>query len=256
MNKDFIKLLTTYKKGESLKLNVICVIFNTKKHFCNELIETLHSIKKHNQDLSEVINELEKNTYFRGRIEKREANKSFLNDTTAKVIPGLTLFTDEVKRETNENKPKEKIEVEDKVKEKKDKKIKKKKKPIEIIMKKLQGILYKPIQCKICALRFDTNESELLSLHLQDHQRKLRSTEHHTSFSREYASKESEWLVTKINLPSFSNTYTKVKSDKMQDCKMCKEKIQLKFDDEEEEWILNDGIKTEEGFFYHRKCVE
>ncbi|RVD92496.1 mRNA cleavage and polyadenylation factor I II subunit pfc 11 [Tubulinosema ratisbonensis] len=296
MCKEFINLLSTYKKGENIKLNVILIIFNTKKYLSDELIKILELQSKFNNDLEEVICELKKNTYFKEKINNKTKEEIIVKERSIK-IPGLNVSEEEVKKvklsdlenelkcelnkkseineknklnkinETNESNEKNKTdEINEKNKiDKLNKKIiknkltnqsKKKNQNSKKLLKKLIKILYKPIQCKICALRFDTHESEALSVHLQDHQRKIRSTEQQTTLSREYACKESEWLVSKISLPNLVFSNVKVKSDKAQECKICKEKIQLKFDDEEEAWVLHEGVKTEDGFFYHRKCIE
>lgn len=278
MCKDFINLLAGYKKGEGVKLNVILIIFDTKKYWCDELYNILKEECKKNSDLTEVINEIKRKRYFRDRF-GYSYEKSSIRDVTP--IPGLCIFDKNAKKENRPAKksdtrseikpnnpihkqemPKKSFEISQKklteqksIPKPKTQKIKKEK-PIERLIRKLKKILYKPIQCKICAIRFDTQESEALSVHLQDHQRKLRTSEQHTTVSREYACRESEWLVSKISLPTVSFSNTKVMSDKAQECKICKEKIQLKYDDEEEAWILNEGFKSEDGFYFHRKCIE
>lgn len=125
-----------------------------------------------------------------------------------------------------------------------------------INVKLLDDVLFKVIQCKMCGLRYSPDEKEVLSLHLSDHQRRIRTNESKNVVSRDYTSRKSDWLVGKLNLPSVRVDKKVITSDKPQVCKVCKDKIALNWCDENEHWVLDNAVEVGGDQYCHRKCVE
>lgn len=120
----------------------------------------------------------------------------------------------------------------------------------------LDETLFKTIQCKICGLRYSPDEKEVLSLHLADHQRRIRASEAKAVVSRDYMCRKSEWLVSKLNLPSVRADRKAITCSKPQTCKICRSKICLSWCDDNEQWILEDAVEIGGNQYCHRKCVE
>eukprot|EP00866_Antonospora_locustae_P001139 jgi/Antlo1/1139/841 len=120
----------------------------------------------------------------------------------------------------------------------------------------LDETLFKTIQCKICGLRYSPDEKEILSLHLADHQRRIRASEAKAVVSRDYMCRKTEWLVNKLNLPSISADRKAITCNKPQTCKICRNKISLSWCDDSEQWILEDAVVIGGSQYCHRKCVE
>lgn len=120
----------------------------------------------------------------------------------------------------------------------------------------LDETLFKTIQCKICGLRYSPDEKEVLSLHLADHQRRIRASESKAVVSRDYMCRKNEWLVSKLNLPSIRADRKAITCSKPQTCKICKNKICLSWCDDTEQWILEDAVEIGGSQYCHRKCVE
>ncbi|KAK1347421.1 hypothetical protein CWI37_2346p0010 [Hamiltosporidium tvaerminnensis] len=157
------------------------------------------------------------------------------------------------------------------------------------------SILFKPLQCKICGLRFGSEEEDknIFGLHLEEHSRKNRAMSDRECVSREYYCGVEGWCtsISKLHLSSLmgsvignmggsmggsissnitsnmDSNYTgnyigniaKVRCDgRAPLCCVCGCRIEVVWDDEEDEWVLKDGVgvvKEGEYNYCHRECV-
>lgn len=119
------------------------------------------------------------------------------------------------------------------------------------------GILFEKIQCKLCGLRYKEND-HLYDIHIEDHMRKNRALDEKSTLSREYFSTYDNWIksMEKITL--------NLKIDKIEKiihtgdtvyCKICGAKIETIWDEEEDEFVLNECVQLDEEEFAHKICV-
>ncbi|EGD82766.1 hypothetical protein PTSG_03416 [Salpingoeca rosetta] len=131
-----------------------------------------------------------------------------------------------------------------------------------------------PTQCKQCGLRFPDNASEEFKLHYDWHFRKNQERQQAAVVSRGWYLSETDWVKyagSKLDTMPEPETQEqkkaeeerartilgtqRVKAKDDQRCKICREKFGTYYDDEEEEWLLQDAIETDEGLF-HISCYE
>lgn len=115
--------------------------------------------------------------------------------------------------------------------------------------------LYAPQQCKVCGLRYS---DELYTIHIDDHFRKSRALEEKESISREYFSTYESWIK------SVERVVLNLRVDKVEKivhrgstvfCSICNGKIETVWDDEEDEFVLNDCVEIEGKKYVHKSCV-
>ncbi|KAK6090084.1 hypothetical protein P3W45_000972 [Vairimorpha bombi] len=119
------------------------------------------------------------------------------------------------------------------------------------------NILYEKVQCKLCGLRYKEND-HLYDIHIEDHMRKSRALDEKTTLSREYFSTYDGWVksMEKITLNLKIDKVEKVihTGDNVY-CKMCGSKIDAVWDEEEDEFVLNECVQLDEEEFAHKLCV-
>lgn len=125
------------------------------------------------------------------------------------------------------------------------------------------SVLYAPHQCKLCGLRFeDTAEgNEAMGVHIEEHRRKARVLGERDCISREFFQTLDAWTknIEKVKLNLKVEKVEKiVHSGGPASCDVCHDRIEVEWDDEEDNWILKDGVSLEKGgetSFCHRRCV-
>ncbi|ADM12484.1 uncharacterized protein Eint_101590 [Encephalitozoon intestinalis ATCC 50506] len=125
------------------------------------------------------------------------------------------------------------------------------------------SILYYPNQCKLCGLRYkDTPEGdEQMGVHIDEHRRKARVLGEKDCISREFFPTLEAWTknIEKIKLRLEVEKVEKiVHSGGPALCDVCRSRIEVEWDDQEDRWILKDAVSLEKGgrtSFCHRKCV-
>ncbi|AFN83967.1 hypothetical protein EROM_101520 [Encephalitozoon romaleae SJ-2008] len=125
------------------------------------------------------------------------------------------------------------------------------------------SVLYPPNQCKLCGLRYeDTPEGdEQMRIHIDEHRRKARVLGEKDCISREFFPTLEAWTknIEKIKLRLEVEKVEKIAhSGGPALCDVCRNKIEVEWDDQEDRWILKDAISLEKGgrtTFCHRKCV-
>lgn len=117
-----------------------------------------------------------------------------------------------------------------------------------------ENVLYQPIQCKTCGLRFSSNCGDTFVAHIEEHRRIQRAIEE-TTLSREYfLPKKDE--KKKIVIPTITPEVNKIVcSGNDNTCAVCSEKLDVVWDEDVEDWIYKDAIEVD-GDFCHRGCVE
>lgn len=125
------------------------------------------------------------------------------------------------------------------------------------------SVLYPPNQCKLCGLRYeDTPEGdEQMGIHIDEHRRKARVLGEKDCISREFFPTLEAWTknIEKIKLRLEVEKVEKIAhSGGPALCDVCRNKIEVEWDDQEDRWMLKDAISLEKGgrtSFCHRKCV-
>lgn len=227
-------LLISYKKEDKIIQNVVIIISDTMTHKTKEIAKLLSTESQNNPELEDLIE----------IIKKRNKNyEEFAVEENVKRIK-KTQLSEEIKEKREEDREEDREEE------------------IKSEIQEDDGFnffilsLFQPIQCKLCGLRYSQSEGEVLSLHLQDHQRRARSEEGKNVNCRKFFCRKTEWLINKLDLPQIIETKNKIKSNKPRNCKVCNMKIDLSWDDEDEQWILEDAIEINKNNFCHRRCVE
>ncbi|KAG0441930.1 Pre-mRNA cleavage complex 2 protein Pcf11 [Dictyocoela muelleri] len=117
-----------------------------------------------------------------------------------------------------------------------------------------ENILYQPIQCKNCGLRFSDKNKDEFTTHLEEHKRIQRALEN-TVISREYFLTKKE-EKKKIPIPTITPEINKIVCDGCDNtCAVCSEKLDVIWDDEIENWIFKNAIEVD-GDFCHRECID
>jgi hypothetical protein len=125
------------------------------------------------------------------------------------------------------------------------------------------SILYPPNQCKLCGLRYEIDEEgdKAMGLHIDEHRRRSRALDEKGCISREFFSTLEAWTknIEKIKLMLKVDKKEKiVHSGGSSLCEICKSKIEVAWDDEEDSWVLRDAVALEKGGimkYCHRECV-
>ncbi|ORD99693.1 hypothetical protein A0H76_363 [Hepatospora eriocheir] len=112
--------------------------------------------------------------------------------------------------------------------------------------------LYLPLQCNICGLRY--SEYDQLKVHIDDHRRRSQSTSV-VILRRDYFIKQNVKTVkSNLQFPIIENSKFICNEDSPV-CKVCNKRIIKFWDDINENWILKDSIKLNDGSYMHKKCV-
>ncbi|KAM0673254.1 mRNA 3' end processing factor [Gurleya vavrai] len=116
------------------------------------------------------------------------------------------------------------------------------------------------LQCNICGLRFNENsdgQSKLVK-HVDEHSRQKRILENELNTGREYFSSFFDFInnIAKISieLPKEEEEIQKIKAENA-NCFICKKRIEKKWCDDDDEWILDDCVMIEDKKYCHRNCV-
>lgn len=120
------------------------------------------------------------------------------------------------------------------------------------------ALLYEKLQCNKCGLRFKDNEKKRreFELHLDEHNRMQRIRELNETISREYFLEDKNGEERKrINLPEIKKVNEKIRAKAGNMCNVCFEKLDIKWDDELDDWIYVDAIEGSKDEFAHQKCL-
>ncbi|KAM0674646.1 mRNA 3' end processing factor [Gurleya vavrai] len=116
------------------------------------------------------------------------------------------------------------------------------------------------LKCNICGLRFNENsdgQSKLVK-HVDEHSRQKRILENELNTGREYFSSFFDFInnIAKISieLPKEEEEIQKIKAENA-NCFICKRRIEKKWCDDDDEWILDDCVMIEDKKYCHRNCV-
>lgn len=125
------------------------------------------------------------------------------------------------------------------------------------------SILYLPNQCKLCGLRYgNTKEGdEQMGIHIDEHRRRARVLGEKDYVSRELFPTLEAWTknIEKIKLKLEVEKVEKIAhSGGPAFCDVCRNKIEVEWDDKEDSWMLKDAVSLEKAgstSFCHRRCV-
>lgn len=122
------------------------------------------------------------------------------------------------------------------------------------------AVLYLPNQCKLCGLRFGSDD-EGMGVHIDEHRRRTRALGEKDCISREFFPTLDAWTrsIEKVKLNLKVDRVEKiVHSGGSAMCDVCHSKIDVEWDDDEDNWVLRDAVlleKAGETTFCHRRCV-
>jgi hypothetical protein len=125
------------------------------------------------------------------------------------------------------------------------------------------SVLYPPNQCKLCGIRYESNEEgdRAMGLHIDEHRRRSRALSEKDCISREFFPTLEAW---EKNIEKVKLTLKVDKKEKIRhpggpsSCEVCKDKIGVEWDDDEDSWVLKDVVALEKGgttTYCHKKCV-
>lgn len=126
-------------------------------------------------------------------------------------------------------------------------------------------ILYPPLQCRICGIRFfssdlkdEKTEKEYVD-HIENHSKKKNLNE-----NKEYFFSEENWFEEKLEKIDFS--FNTIKNEIVKEtnfifvnkklifCSLCKNKMNVFWNDEEDTWCIRDGVKLGDEYV-HKECA-
>lgn len=132
------------------------------------------------------------------------------------------------------------------------------------------AVLFSPMQCRLCALRFrDTDDGKnAYSTHIEEHVRKRIAAAFGTASNpaanpafgsdfvcRTLFANEENWLSKKIDLPMITaNNDFFMTNKKKVVCQICNNFLSVVWDDENDGWMVKDGVKLGEEFV-HKECA-
>lgn len=118
-----------------------------------------------------------------------------------------------------------------------------------------------PLQCRVCGFRFvgDADGKTLLCQHLNEHKRRDVLEQNIKSLGQEYFSTFDQF-VSKVNRIQFEEIQKEEEFIEAENayCEICKEKIDILWNDERSSWMLVGVVPIEDqgGRRYcHRKCI-
>lgn len=114
--------------------------------------------------------------------------------------------------------------------------------------------MYLPLQCKLCGLRYEENQTNEFGIHIEDHRRKTKALGDKAILRREFFHK-AEDKGEKIDFILSGKSELLVWEKNAPTCKVCSKIIKKIWNDEVENWILEGGTKINEKEFAHKSCV-
>lgn len=115
--------------------------------------------------------------------------------------------------------------------------------------------LFPPLQCKLCGLRYPQRLNDKLELHIEEHRRKTNSLDDKTILRREFFTMATEKMINKLELSLDGEPELQQWSGETPNCAVCGDEVDLKWNDEIESWILEDGVIVGKEEAAHRECV-
>lgn len=115
--------------------------------------------------------------------------------------------------------------------------------------------LFPVLQCKLCGLRFPKDYSESFGQHIEDHRRFTHALGEKTILRREFFSTKAQMRIEKLDLEVEGTAEDVVWEEESPNCAVCGKIIKKRWNDELENWVLDDGTKINEQEVAHRKCV-
>lgn len=135
------------------------------------------------------------------------------------------------------------------------------------------NVIFPSLQCRICALRFHSNNKDSIEQfyidHMEQHQKK-KNIESNVSFrqffvdSNGWFNQKSEKIFFDFSFPhqqdfeKDSSNFTKTTKIHVQRkliyCSLCKNKMNVVWDDDEDSWMIKDGVKLGDEYV-HKDCA-
>jgi len=115
--------------------------------------------------------------------------------------------------------------------------------------------LFPVLQCKLCGLRFPKEHAETFGLHIEDHRRFTHALGEKTMLRREFFHTKTQARIEKLDLVIEGGAEDVVWEEECPSCIVCGKLIKKRWNDELENWVLDDGTKINEKEVAHRKCV-
>lgn len=115
--------------------------------------------------------------------------------------------------------------------------------------------LYLILQCKLCGLRFNRNETDAFGLHIEDHRRKTKALSEKPILRREYFTSKKVNKVKKLELALDDSIEKLIFQKDSPNCAICHKIIKKQWDDEMEDWVLDKGVRINDVQYAHRDCV-
>lgn len=148
---------------------------------------------------------------------------------------------------------------------------------IEKKQKNLFDILFSSLQCRICGLRFHSENMDTIEQlyveHMEQHQKKSKTADENRF--RPFFVDENGWLNEKSRKIIFDFDVTSIKKEmdknnnlsdasvttqkilvkkKLVHCALCKNKMNVVWDDEDDSWSIKDGVKLGDEYV-HKECA-
>ncbi|KAI5152306.1 hypothetical protein ENBRE01_2729 [Enteropsectra breve] len=167
-----------------------------------------------------------------------EENTKRLRDNDEDFIPGINLFEESAEADAPVIKEQEPSPVENK----------------EATLE--MRYLFPKLQCKLCGLRYTEEQVEEFGAHIEEHRRKTRLLGEKLDLKRAYFHHGEEIKVPiKLHLNIEDGAEKVVWNKSRPTCKFCKKQIKRRWRDEDESWILEDGIILNDDEVAHKDCV-
>lgn len=111
--------------------------------------------------------------------------------------------------------------------------------------------------CPNCGIRFDKDKKSLFENHIDKHFKQNKQTKTDKFQKREWFCPISKWQQNKNNKKkeNVSSDVVVTESFSVTFCFLCHEKIEKKYNQENDNWILINTLKTDEGIC-HASCLE
>lgn len=114
--------------------------------------------------------------------------------------------------------------------------------------------LFPILQCKLCGLRFP-DSSEVFTQHIEDHRRFTNALGEKVVLRREFFTPKILNKTEKLDLNFEGDTEDVIWEKESPFCSVCGKIIKKKWEDQIENWILEDGVRINDKEVSHRKCV-
>lgn len=114
--------------------------------------------------------------------------------------------------------------------------------------------LYMPLQCKLCGLRYREDMTEEFGVHIEDHRRKTKALGDKAILRREYFNMADD-RGEKIDLKVIGGSEPLIWEKDAPVCIICEKIIKKSWNDDVENWTLDDGAKINAKDVAHKMCV-